>query len=238
MHTVDARRILLVEDDPSLALVLTDLLEAEFHRTTVAGDAATALLKISGDRFDLIMLDVVLPDRNGFDVCRDLRQQGLETPVLMLSARSSLADRVQGLMLGADDYLTKPFHPAELIARVHALLRRTQKGAHGRGGREHFGDVSVDFTSGRVERNGQAVNLASKELALFRYLAERPDRVVSREELLTQVWGYRSSNTRTLDVHVAQLRQKLERDPGVPQLLLTVRGQGYQLCVPHSSYRV
>jgi DNA-binding response OmpR family regulator len=170
-----------------------------------------------------------LPDQTGFEVCRNIRQQGIEVPVLMLSARSSLADRVQGLMLGADDFVTKPFHPAELIARVHALLRRARRVTAGHGSTERFGEISVDFTRGRVERNGQPVNLAMKEMELLKYLAGRPDRVVTRKELLTEVWGYHTSNTRTLYVHVAQLRQKLERNPSSPQLLLTMRGQGYQL---------
>lgn len=232
MHTLEAHRILLVEDDPPLALVLTDLLEAEFHQTTTAGDATTAMARACSERFDLIVLDVMLPGLNGFEVCRELRQNGIETPVLMLSARSALADRVQGLMLGADDYMTKPFHPAELIARVHALLRRARKTVAGHGAKERFGDLCIDFANGRVERNGQPLALAAKELALLRYLARRPGVVVSREELLSEVWGYHSTNTRTLDVHIAQLRQRLERNPGAPQLLLTVRGRGYQFCAP------
>ena len=230
MSTVDTRRILLAEADPPLAMVLRDLLEAEFHQTTTAGDAATAMQLACDERFDLIVLDVMLPGQNGFEVCRRLRQRGIETPMLMLSGRTTLADCVQALMLGADDFMIKPFHPAELVARVHALLRRARQTARGRA-KEHFGEISLDFRSGRVERNGQPVSLAAKELDLLKYLAERPDCVVTREELLAQVWGYHSSNTRTLDVHVAQLRQKLEREPGVPQLLLTVRGRGYRLCV-------
>ena len=224
-----------MEDDPPLALVLTDLLEAEFYQTTTAPNGATALRVALDEHFDLIVLDVMLPDQSGFEICRILRQRSIETPVLMLSARTALADRVQGLMLGADDYLTIPFHPAELIARVHALLRRGRKTVSGHRAKEHFGDVSVDFSRGRVERNGQAVNLAMKELELLKYLADRPDCVVTREELLTEVWGYHSANTRTLDVHVAQLRQKLERNPSSPQLLVTVRGRGYQLCAGQHS---
>lgn len=234
MTTLDTRRILLAEGDPPLAKVLRDLLEAEFHQTTTASDAATAMRMACDERFDLILLDVMLPGQNGFEVCRWLRQRGIETPMLMLSARTTLAECVQALMLGADDFMTKPFHPAELIARVHALLRRARQTTRD-SAKEHFGEVSLDFRSGRVERNGQPVSLAAKELDLLKYLAERPDCVVTREELLTQVWGYHCSNTRTLDVHVAQLRQKLERNPGEPQLLLTVRGQGYQLCVPKTN---
>ena len=233
MTTVDTRRILVAEADPPLAMVLRDLLEAEFHQTMTASDAATAMQMAGEERFDLILLDVRLPGQNEFEACRRLRQRGIETPILMLSARTTLADCVQALMLGADDFMTKPFHPAELIARVHALLRRARQTARGNA-KEHFGEVSLDLRSGRVERNGQPVSLAAKELDLLKYLAERPDCVVTREELLTQVWGYHSSSTRTLDVHVAQLRQKLERNPGVPRLLLTVRGRGYQLCVPQA----
>jgi two-component system alkaline phosphatase synthesis response regulator PhoP len=234
MNTLEAPRILLVEDDPSLAMVLTDLLEAEFYRTTTVREATAALASACSECFDLIVLDVTQPDRSGFDICRELRQNGIETPVLMLSARTALADLVQGLMLGADDYVTKPFHPAELIARVHALLRRARKAASGHGAKERFGDVCIDFANGRVERNGQPVDLAAKELDLLRYLAGRPGCVVSREELLAEVWGYHTSNTRTLDVHIAQLRQRLERNPGAPQLLLTVRGRGYQFCAAQS----
>ncbi|HEY3441062.1 MAG TPA: response regulator transcription factor [Paludibaculum sp.] len=230
MPIPDARRILLAEDDPALTAVLTDLLEAEFHHVTTASDGTATQQRAAAEKFDLIVLDIMLPDQTGFEVCRSIRQQGIEVPVLMLSARSTLADRVQGLMLGADDYLTKPFHPAELIARVHALLRRARKTTPGRGNTERFGEILVDFARGRVERNGQTVNLATKEMELLKYLADRPDRVVTREELLAEVWGYHTSNTRTLDVHMAQLRQKLERNPSSPQLLLTVRGQGYQLC--------
>lgn len=230
MSSPEAHRILLVEDDPALAVVLTDLLEAEFHHVTTASNGAAALQWAAAGSFDLILLDIMMPGQTGFEVCRSIRQQGIEVPVLMLSARSALADRVQGLMLGADDYVTKPFHPAELIARVCALLRRARRTTAVSGATERFGEISVDFSRGRVERNGQPVNLAMKEMELLKYLANRPGRVVTRAELLTEVWGYHTSNTRTLDVHVAQLRQKLEKDPGSPQLLLTVRGQGYQLC--------
>ncbi len=230
MGTVESSRVLLVDDDPALALVLADLLEAEFHQMETARDAATALQRASGEPFDLIILDVMLPGRSGFALCRDLRQRRIDTPLMMLTGRTAQADRIQGLMLGADDYVTKPFDPAELVARVHALLRRAGRNAQGRRMKEHSGEISVDFAHCRVEKHGQRVNLASKEAELLMYLAARPDQVVSRDELLTQVWGYRSSNTRTLDVHVAQLRRKLERNPATPRLLITARGQGYQFC--------
>ena len=229
MKPVDSRRVLLVEDDPPLAMVLTDLLEAEFHSTATASDGDSGLHRASNEHFDLIVLDLTLPNHNNFEICRCLRKRGVETPLFMLSSRTALADRIQGLMLGADDYMTKPFHPAEFVARVHALLRRARRTVSGNPTTERIGEISMDFAKGRVERNGQPVNLASKEFQLLKYLAARLDQVVTREELLSEVWGYQSSHTRTLDVHVAQLRQKLERNPSSPQLLLTVRGMGYQL---------
>ena len=222
-------RILLVEDEPALALTLSDLLEAEGYSVETAGDGESGLAKALGDSWDLIVLDVMLPRKNGLEVCRELRQRGKDVAVLMLTAKSQLTDRVVGLKLGADDYLTKPFEPPELLARIEALLRRIKKDKLHPVVRFEFGDVAVDFEQGDVKKAGIAIALAAKELDLLRYLVNHRGKVVSREELLEGVWEYQPGvSSRTIDVHVAWLRQKLEDNPANPKHIHTVRGVGYR----------
>jgi two-component system alkaline phosphatase synthesis response regulator PhoP len=176
-----------------------------------------------------VILDVMLPKKNGFDVCRDLRQQGIDTAVLMLTAKTQVVDRVVGLKLGADDYLTKPFDPSELLARVEALLRRVQKENRIPVQTFQFGDVSVDFDRGEVRIANKPVSLATKEMQLLRYLVDNRERVVPREEILQNVWEYNSEvSSRTIDVHVVWLRQKLEKNPQNPAHIRTIRGKGYR----------
>jgi len=223
------RRILLIEDEPGLVLTLTDRLEREGYAVESATDGDTGLARASSGAFDLIILDLMLPRRSGLDVCRQLRQSGVETPILMLTARSQVVDKVVGLQLGGDDYLTKPFDMMELLARVEALLRRAARGPAAAGAVHSFGPVRVDFRSAEVTRDGQPVVLSAREFQLLRYLIENRGRVVSREELLKDVWGYHAlPSTRTVDVHMAWLRQKLEANPKHPEFILTLRGLGYK----------
>jgi two-component system, OmpR family, alkaline phosphatase synthesis response regulator PhoP len=220
------RHLLLVEDEPSLVLALTDRLEAEGYRVTSVGDGDVALADASGGTFDLIVLDGMLPGRDGYDVCRTLRQRGVQTPILMLSARGQVVDRVVGLQLGADDYLTKPFDVTELLARIDALLRRAKPAGVNLYG---FGDVVVNVRSAEVARGGRPVELTAREFKLLTYLIDHRGAVLSRDELLNAVWGYEASVfTRTVDVHVGLLRQKLETHPRKPRHILTVHGLGYK----------
>ena len=221
--------ILLVEDEPGLSMTISDLLSSEGYQVGTAMDGPSGLKKGLNKQIDLIVLDVMLPGKNGFEVCRELRRQGCDTPILMLTAKTQVMDRVVGLKLGADDYLAKPFDPAELLARIEALLRRVTK--KGRAGLERFefSGVEADFANGQVRRNGKLVNMAAKELQLLMYLIEHRDTVVTREELLQNVWEYQSEvSSRTIDVHVSWLRQKLEDNPQVPKHIHTVRGVGYR----------
>jgi len=222
-------RILVVEDEPGLVLTLTDLLAAEGYEVDSAGDGPGGLKKALEERYDLLVLDVMLPGKSGFEVCQELRRQGCESAVLMLTARGQVADRVVGLRAGADDYLAKPFDPAELMARIEALLRRSRKASWGALARFEFGDVAVDFEHGVATKAGRPVSIAGKELQLLRYLVEHRGQAVSREKLLQAVWDYASGVTsRTVDVHVAWLRQKLEDNPQAPRWIQTVRGVGYR----------
>ena len=223
------RRILLVEDETSLILILTDRLLAEGYRVDSATDGEEALAKAGSGAFDLLLLDVMLPGRSGFDVCRDLRQRGVGVPVLMLTARSQVVDRVVGLKLGADDYLTKPFEMMELLARIEALLRRARAPLVDASGTYAFGGVQVDFRRAEVTRDGEPLGLSALELRLLRHLIENRGLVLSRDELLDRVWGYdATAHTRTVDVHVASLRQKIEPNPSRPQYLVTVHRLGYK----------
>ena len=222
-------RILLVEDEPGLSLTVTDLLEAEGYQVDTAMDGPTGLAKAGTGEYDAVILDVMLPGKSGFDVCRELRQKGCDTAILMLTAKTQVVDRVVGLKLGADDYLAKPFDPSELLARVESLLRRIPKKKRIPVAQFEFGNVSADFALGQVHKKGELVTMAAKELQLLRYLIDRRGTVVSREELLQNVWEYQAEvSSRTIDVHVAWLRQKLEDNPQSPQYIHTVRGVGYR----------
>jgi two-component system, OmpR family, alkaline phosphatase synthesis response regulator PhoP len=222
-------RILLVEDEPGLVLTITDLLTAEGYAVESAADGPTGLTKALNERFDLIVLDVMLPGKNGFDVCRELRQHGRDVAILLLTAKSQLTDRVVGLKLGADDYMVKPFEPPELLARIEALLRRVKREKLTPVMRFEFGSVEIDFEKGMARKAGAPVGLAGKELELLRYLIDHRGAVVSRDELLQAVWEYQPGvSSRTIDVHVAWLRQKLEDNPQYPQHIHTVRGVGYR----------
>jgi two-component system alkaline phosphatase synthesis response regulator PhoP len=222
-------RILLVEDEPGLVLTLSDLLRAEGYTVESAIDGPTGLTRAVNESFDLIVLDVMLPGKNGLEVCRELRQRGRDVAVLMLTAKTQLIDRVVGLKLGADDYLTKPFEPPELLARIEALLRRVNKEKLTPVAQFQFGNVDVDFETGDVRKDGLPIALAAKELELLRYLIDHRGKVVSRDELLEGVWEYQPGvSSRTIDVHVAWLRQKLEDNPQTPRHIHTVRGVGYR----------
>jgi two-component system alkaline phosphatase synthesis response regulator PhoP len=226
---VPSARLLLVEDEPGLQLALSDRLVAEGYRVETAGDGHVAVERATTEPFDAIILDVMLPGRDGFDVARTVRQQGVQTPILMLTARGQVVDRVVGLKLGADDYLTKPFETIELLARIEALLRRAPAIGGSSVERFQFGVVLVDARKAEVTKDGVLVELSAKEFHLLRYFIEHRGATISREELLQEVWGYQATpSTRTVDVHVAWLRQKLEPNPRVPQYILTVHGLGYK----------
>ena len=219
-------RILIVEDNRNLAHGLRTNLEFEGHVAEVAEDGVAGLTLARGRRHDLILLDLMLPGLDGLRLLETLRAEGIETPVLVLTARGDEADKVRGLRNGADDYVTKPFALRELLARVGALLRRTQ-GATGRLG---FGAVQVDSDTRAVTRGGRVVPLRPKEYELLQALLRRGGRVATRTELLREVWGYQESViSRTLDTHVGELRRKLEEDPARPRHILTVRKTGYRL---------
>ena len=222
-------RILLVEDEPGLVMTISDLLAGEGYLVEVAADGDDGYAKACNGSFDVILLDVMLPRRNGYEVCRELRQRGVDSAILMLTARTQVVNRVVGLKLGADDYLAKPFDPAELLARIEALLRRLHK-SHGIAVRSfRFGEVEVDFERAEVRKRGENVNLSAKELQLLQYLVNHRGKVVPREELLRQVWEYSPDvSSRTVDVHIAWLRQKLEDRPERPRYISTLRGRGYR----------
>ena len=223
-------KILLVEDEKGLILTLTDRLSSEGFEVTSAADGKRGFELASSEHFDLIILDVMLPKKNGYDVARDLRQKGVGTPILMLTAKGETIDKVLGLKLGADDYLTKPFEVIELLARVEALLRRSPTQNNGpKSDAFRFGTVSIDFKRAEVVRDNQAIDLSAMEFKLLQYLIENRGDVHSRDQLLDAVWGYDAMpTTRTVDVHVAWLRQKLEENPRHPRFIHTVHGFGYK----------
>ena len=221
-------RVLLVEDEPGLVVTLQDGLAGEGYEVSVAADGPTGLERATAEPWDVILLDVMLPGTNGFDVCRDIRRRGIATPIIMLTARGQLVDKVLGLKLGADDYLTKPFEMLELSARIGVQLRR--RGSVPAAVHEYrFGDLVVDFRKAEITRGGVAVELSAREFMLLKYFIEHRGAVISRDELLNEVWGYDAMpTTRTVDVHVAWLRQKIEPNPRRPQYVLTAHGLGYK----------
>ena len=223
-----AKRILLVEDEPGLVLTLTDRLAREGYAVESSTDGESGLERAAGEAFDLVLLDVMLPRLGGFDVLKELRRRNVETPVIMLTARGQVVDRVVGLKLGADDYVTKPFEMVELLARIEAKLRRATGTPHPAEGYQ-FGSVRIDFRRAEVTRDGQPLELSAREFQLLKYFIEHRGATLTREELLNEVWGYNAMpSTRTVDVHVAWLRQKIEPNARHPQFVITVHGMGYK----------
>jgi len=224
-------RVLVVEDDDAQLLALSDRLTREGFEVEEARDGNHGMERATSGEHDLVILDVMLPGNDGFEIAHRMRQKSVRTPVLMLTARGETADKVVGLDMGADDYLTKPYEFIELVARVRALLRRSERtDKRDDVAAVEFGAVRVDFRSAEATRDGEPVPLAAKELELLRYLVNNEGAVLSRDELLDSVWGYDAMpSTRTVDVHIARLRQKLEADPSSPEFIVTVRGLGYKL---------
>lgn len=223
------KRILLIQDEPELAPTLRDNLQCEGYSVEVAPDGEAGLERATRDYFDLIVLDIALPGISGLDICRQLRQQLITAPILMLSARSQTMDKVLGLKIGADDYVTKPFDMLEVLARIEAHLRRAPNVSGTPGAIYQFGPIRVDFRRAEVNRQGSPVALSAREFQLLKYFVEHPGATISRKELLKEVWGYSGvASTRTVDVHVSTLRRKLEADPSHPQFIQTIMGLGYK----------
>src|SRR5437762_2195530 len=224
-------KILLIEDEHGLIITLTDRLRSEGYEVASALDGKNGFEKAQTENYDLIILDVMLPKKNGYDVARDLRQKGIGTPILMLTARGEMIDKVLGLKLGADDYLTKPFEVMELLARIEALLRRAPSHTNGNQdpGAFRFGNVAIDFKRAEVRRKKKPIDLSAMKFKLLQFLIEHRGVVHSRDALLDAVWGYDAMpTTRTVDVHIAWLRQKLEENPRHPKFIQTVHGFGYK----------
>jgi len=221
-------RVLVVEDDAAILRGIADNLRFEGYEVFTAGDGEAGARAQRTHRPDLIVLDLMMPRLGGLELCKRLRGEGIHTPILMLTAKSEEADRIAGLDLGADDYVTKPFSVKELMARVRALLRRAQPQ---RDLPDHlsFGDVDVDFRKYEARKTGKPIEMTRKEFAVLRFLASRSGEAVTRDELLNEVWGYEAYPvSRTVDNHLAGLRAKLEADPSDPKHLLTVHGVGYR----------
>jgi DNA-binding response OmpR family regulator len=222
-------RILLVEDEPQMQRGLRDNLEFEGHDVTVIGDGKDGYQTLLRESFDLVILDVMLPQMSGFDVVRKVREKGIRTPILMLTAKSDEIDKVLGLELGADDYVTKPFGLRELIARVNAQLRRTVPVGPGET-MMTLGDISVNFAGYCGSKGGKEFSMTPKEFEILKYLWQHRNETVSRDDLLTKVWGYDDSvSTRTIDNFILKIRQKIEDDPARPKIIFTIHGIGYKL---------
>ena len=219
-------RILIVEDEPSIALALEEDLLHEGYQTEVVGDGHAAVERGGAGAFDLILLDVMLPGRDGFEVCRELRRAGVDTPIVLLTARTQEAEKVLGLEAGADDYVTKPYSPRELRARVKAHLRRSARQA---GEVFRFGDAELDFTRCELRRGGKVVELSALEFKLLTAFVKRSGRLLTRTQLLDEVWGRDTHVTdRVVDNQVTNLRKKIEPNPDRPQYLVSLRGMGYR----------
>ena len=221
-------KVLIIEDEPNMILGLKDSCEYEGYEVVVARDGKEGLDKAATEKPDIILLDVMLPLMSGIDVCRTLRTRGIETPIVMLTARSQETDKVVGLEVGADDYVTKPFSVKELLARIRAHLRRSAKQVVEMESFT-FGDVELNFKKYAARKGGQALDLSAREFEILRYLIRHRGEIVTRDQLLDEVWGYESSPiTRTVDNHIAKLRQKIELDPSEPQHIVTVHRLGYR----------
>jgi len=229
---VKPSRILVIEDEPDMVLGLKDNFEFEGYEVVTAADGATGLERARAIKPDLLILDIMLPKLSGLEVCKTLRGEGFEAPIIMLTARGQEIDKVVGLELGADDYVTKPFSIRELLARVRAILRRTE-GSRKRLARYRFADLELDFEAYKARRAGEALDLSPREFELLRYLIERKGETVTRDQLLEDVWGYESyPSTRTVDTHIAKLRAKIGDSGSEPRYILTMHGVGYKFIDP------
>jgi DNA-binding response OmpR family regulator len=225
-------KILIVEDEPDMVLGLKDNFEFEGYEVLTASDGQTGLERARTQKPDLLVLDIMLPKLSGLEVCKTLRGEGFEAPIVMLTARGQEIDKVVGLELGADDYVTKPFSIRELLARVRAILRRSE-GKKKRLSRYQFSDVELDFEAYRAKKGNEPLELSPREFELLRYLIERKGETVSRDRLLEDVWGYESyPSTRTVDTHIAKLRAKIGDSGSEPRWILTIHGVGYKFVDP------
>ena len=226
----EAAKILIIEDEAGLVMTIKDRLMEERYEVDSASDGESGFEKASTGTFNLIILDLMLPKKGGLDICRDLRQKGVETPIIMLTAKGQVVDKVLGLKLGADDYMQKPFEMMELVARVEVQLRKKNQKKEGTALKGfNFADVEVDFKKMVIKKGGQDLALSAKEFQLLKFLVENEGGILTRDQLLNEVWGYDAlPSTRTVDVHIAWLRQKLEEDSRYPRHILTVHGFGYK----------
>ena len=225
-------KILIVEDEPDMVLGLKDNFEFEGYEVVTASDGASGLERARSEKPDLLVLDIMLPRLSGLEVCKTLRAEGFGAPIIMLTARGQEIDKVVGLELGADDYVTKPFSIRELLARVRAILRRTEGGKK-RLSRYRFADLELDFETYRATRGSERLEMSPREFELLRYLIERKGETVTRDQLLEDVWGYESyPSTRTVDTHIAKLRAKIGDSGSEPRWILTIHGMGYKFIDP------
>jgi DNA-binding response OmpR family regulator len=225
-------KILLVEDEPGMQQVLKDNLELEGYVVDIAGNGLTGLQRILDNSYSLVLLDVMLPELSGFDVFKKAREKGVSTPVIFLTAKGEEIDKVLGLELGADDYITKPFGLRELLARTKAVLRRVESTSGGAAEKMILGKIEIDFKTYTATRAGKAIQMTPKEFDLLKFLWQHRNQSVSRDQLLTNVWGYDESlSTRTIDNFILKLRQKTEDNPAKPKHILTIHGFGYKLVV-------
>ena len=222
--------ILLIEDEPEMQRGLRDNLEFEGYKVDVAGNGKEGLKKMLNHTYDLVFLDVMLPEMSGFDVCKRAREKGLRVPIVMLTAKGEEVDKVLGLELGADDYITKPFSLRELLARIKAVLRRKDGGESELSGKIKIGNIEIDFSTYDVSKKGKPIEMTPKECEILRFLWQHKNQTVSRDALLTNVWGYDESiSSRTVDNFIAKLRQKIEKLPSKPRHIITIHGTGYKL---------
>lgn len=228
MKTMSAR-ILIIEDEPDIARILADLLRSEGYVVTIAHNGTAGLAHIHQEKTDLLVLDLMLPGMSGMEACQRLRARGFQGGILMLTARGQMSDQIHGLRQGADDYMVKPYHPEELLARIAALLRRLQCPAPGQQTVVTFSGITADLQAHTFVKHGQPLALSAKEAALLGYLITHPGTTISRATLLAEIWPEQPAITpRTVDVHIAWLRKKIEPAPETPQHILTVRGEGYR----------
>jgi len=224
-------KILIVEDEPSMRMGLQDNLEFEGYEIDTADEGDTGLKKIMENRYDLVLLDVMLPNLSGFDICKTVRRKGVNTPIILLTAKGEEIDKVLGLELGADDYITKPFSLRELLARIKAILRRGENINPAKAGNDiEIGRLKVNFSSYTAAEENTPMQMSHKEFEILNYLWKNRNRTVSRDDLLTNIWGYdENPTTRTVDNFILKLRQKIEKDYNHPQVIITVHGIGYKL---------